>query len=70
MAYDFVIKNGTVVDGTGAPAKRVDVAILDGKIVEIGKIDDGADEIIDAGDCVVAGDSRSRTDDFGHRYHS
>jgi len=54
MAYDFVIKNGTVVDGTGAPAKRVDVAILDGKIVEIGKIDDGADEIIDAGDCVVA----------------
>ena len=50
MAYDLVIKNGTVVDGTGSPAKRADVAILDGKIVEIGKIDDGADEIIDAGD--------------------
>ncbi|MBH61087.1 MAG: amidohydrolase [Alphaproteobacteria bacterium] len=54
MAYDLVIKNGTVVDGSGAPAQRADVAVADGKIVEIGKITDGAEEIVDASDCVVS----------------
>ncbi len=54
MAYDLVIRNGNVVDGTGAPGRRADVAVSDGRIAEIGKIDGGADEIVDAGDCVVA----------------
>ena len=54
MAYDLVIRNGTVVDGTGAPGKRADVAVSDGRIAEIGRVEDGADEIMDAGDCVVA----------------
>ncbi len=44
MAYDLLIKNGTVVDGTGAPAFRADVAISQGQIAEIGKIRDGADQ--------------------------
>jgi N-acyl-D-amino-acid deacylase len=54
MAYDLLIKNGTVVDGTGAPAKQADVAIAGGKIAEIGKIKDGAKRVIDAADLVVA----------------
>jgi N-acyl-D-aspartate/D-glutamate deacylase len=54
MAYDLLIKNGTVVDGTGTPGWRADVAIVQGKIAEIGRIRDGAEKVIDAGDCVVA----------------
>jgi N-acyl-D-amino-acid deacylase len=54
MAYDLVIKNGMMVDGTGSPARRADVAVVDGKIAEIGKITDGAARVIDASDCVVA----------------
>ena len=36
MSYDLVIKNGTVVDGTGAKRYQADVAIADGKVAEIG----------------------------------
>jgi N-acyl-D-aspartate/D-glutamate deacylase len=42
MSYDLLIKNGTVVDRTGAPRRRADVAVKDGVIAEIGKINDGA----------------------------
>ena len=48
MSYDLVIKNGTVVDGSGAPGIAADVAVSDGLVVEIGKIDSGAARIIDA----------------------
>src|SRR5258708_38439246 len=54
MAYDLLIKNGTVIDGTGAPRRQADVAVKDGKIAEIGRIRDGAAKIIDAEGCVVA----------------
>ncbi|MGZ3620153.1 MAG: N-acyl-D-amino-acid deacylase family protein [Candidatus Binataceae bacterium] len=54
MAYDLLIKNGTVVDGTGAPRVRADVAIKDGTIAEIGKVSGGAQRTIDAGDLIVA----------------
>lgn len=33
--FDLIIRNGTVVDGTGAPARRADVAVENGTIVEI-----------------------------------
>ncbi len=54
MSYDLLIRNGTVVDGTGAPRYRADVAIADGRIAEIGKVTDGARKIIDASDLIVA----------------
>jgi N-acyl-D-amino-acid deacylase len=54
MSYDLLIRNGTVVDGTGGPGRRADVAIENGKIAEIGRLSDGAKRVIDASDLVVA----------------
>jgi len=54
MAWDILIRNGTVVDGTGAPARRADVAIAAGKIVEVGKVSGPAKRVIDADGRVVA----------------
>ncbi len=54
MAYDILIKNGTLIDGTGGPARRADVAISGGKIVGLGKVSDPAKRTIDAGGLVVA----------------
>ena len=42
--YDLLVKNGTVVDGTGSPRRMADVAVKDGVIAEIGKIKDGCEE--------------------------
>ena len=38
MPYDLLIKNGMIVDGSGASAFRGDLAVHDGKIVEVGAI--------------------------------
>lgn len=54
MAYDLLIKNGTLVDGTGAPRRNADVAVQGGRIAAIGTITDSATTVIDASDCVVA----------------
>ena len=54
MQYDLLIKNGTVVDGSGLPRFQSDVAIAAGKIVAIGKIRENAREIIDAEGHVVS----------------
>src|SRR5487761_275927 len=48
MAYDLLIKNGLVVDGSGMPAFRGDVGVRDGKIVEIGKLSGVATKTIAA----------------------
>ncbi len=51
-----VIRGGTVVDGTGAPGYRGDVAIAGGRIVEIGPSINAqpGDRVLDADGCVVA----------------
>ncbi len=54
MAHDLHIKNGLVIDGTGAPARRADVAIAGGRIAGIGNIGDGAKRVIDAEGLAVA----------------
>jgi N-acyl-D-aspartate/D-glutamate deacylase len=50
---DLLIRNGTVVDGTGAPARRADVAVRDGRVVAIGAVDESAAEEIDADGLLV-----------------
>jgi N-acyl-D-aspartate/D-glutamate deacylase len=51
---DLVVTGGTVVDGTGAPARTADVAIADGRVVEVGQIDaSAAREHIDADGLLV-----------------
>ena len=54
MAYDLVIKGGTVVDGSGAPGFAADVGIRDGRIVAIGDVRDKARQTLDAEGHVVA----------------
>ena len=54
MQYDVLIRNGSVVDGSGMPRFRADVGIVAGKIATIGKIRDSAKEVIDAEGHVVA----------------
>ena len=38
MAFDLLIRNGTIIDGSGALRYRADVGVTDGRIVEIGRI--------------------------------
>jgi N-acyl-D-aspartate/D-glutamate deacylase len=54
MAWDLIIQNGTVVDGTGSPGYRADVAVADGKIAAIGQVDGRARTTIDASELIVA----------------
>lgn len=54
MAYDLLIKNGRVVDGSGEPSFYADVAVKNGRIVGVGKINGSATRIIDAEGRAVA----------------
>ena len=54
MAYDILIRNGLIVDGSGMPAFRGDVGVKDGKIAEIGKISGTAERIVDADGLAVS----------------
>lgn len=53
MQYDLLIKNGTIIDGSGMPRFKADVAVNDGRIASIGRINDSARETIDADGHVV-----------------
>jgi N-acyl-D-aspartate/D-glutamate deacylase len=54
MPYDLVIRNGVLVDGSGLPRYRADVAVQHGRIVSIGRIRERAREVIDADGLVVS----------------
>ena len=54
MAYDLLIKNGLIVDGSGLPAFRGDIGVKDGKIAELGKLSGPATKTIDAAGHAVA----------------
>ena len=46
--YDLIIRNATIVDGTGSPSFEGDVAISDGKIAKVGAVEGEAKHEIDA----------------------
>src|SRR5262244_4337055 len=54
MTYDLVVRSGTVVDGTGLPGYTADVAVRDGRIAAIGRVEGEARRIVDADGLVVA----------------
>jgi N-acyl-D-amino-acid deacylase len=54
MGLDLVIRNGTVIDGSGMPRYRADVGVAQGRIVEIGRIRAPAEKTIDAEGMIVA----------------
>jgi N-acyl-D-aspartate/D-glutamate deacylase len=53
-SYDLVIKNGTIIDGTGAARFGGDIAIKDGRVVAIGTVQGDATTTIDAQHHIVA----------------
>lgn len=50
---DLIIKNGEIVDGTGAPKFRGDIGVKDGRIAAVGKVEGPARQTIDADGAVV-----------------
>jgi N-acyl-D-aspartate/D-glutamate deacylase len=54
MGLGLLIRNGTIVDGSGAARFRGDVGIEQGRIVEIGRIRSLAERTIDADGLIVA----------------
>jgi len=52
--FDVIVRNGLVVDGSGAQAFKGDVAVKDGRIAAVGQVAGEARQVIDAGGRVVA----------------
>ena len=53
MTYDVVIRGGTVVDGSGAPARTADVALSGGIVAEVGKVSERGRREVDASGALV-----------------
>lgn len=52
--FDLLIKNGLVVDGSGGKAFAADVAVKDGRIAQVGRIDAEAGQVLNAAGRIVA----------------
>ena len=53
--YDVLIRGGTLIDGTGAPARSADVGLREGRIAAVGDLAAGtADRVVDASGLIVA----------------
>ncbi len=52
--FDLLIRGGTLVDGTGAPARRGDLAVSNGRIAALGAVQGGAARTLDASGCIVS----------------
>lgn len=52
-AYDIIIRNGRIIDGTGVPAFVGDLAVSNGRIATVGKVDGDAGRAIDAAGLAV-----------------
>ena len=50
---DYVIRSGTVIDGTGEPGRLADIGIRDGRIVALGRVDEEGSTEFDAGGLTV-----------------
>jgi N-acyl-D-aspartate/D-glutamate deacylase len=51
--HDLVVRGGTIVDGTGGAPRPGDVAVDDGRITAVGRVDAEAAAVLDATGCVV-----------------
>lgn len=55
MEYDLIVRGGMVIDGTGLPRRRIDLAVKDGRIARFGRLEGAsAKEQIDATGLIVA----------------
>ncbi len=46
--HDLVVRGGTLIDGTGAPAREGDLALRDGRVAEVGEVGEKGRREIDA----------------------
>jgi len=53
MTWDLVIRGGRIIDGTGMPPFSADLAIRDGRIARIGRVEGAAARTIEADGCWV-----------------
>jgi N-acyl-D-aspartate/D-glutamate deacylase len=54
VAWDLLIRDARVVDGTGMPAFAADVAVAGSRVARIGRVREGARRVVDAGGRVLA----------------